>query len=369
MIPIVQNGVSNASQLVQQGESEDAPADYTGIVYIVWSTAGVAFLLLACYTYCVWRSISFAAANLNTGMTAVKANGCIFIMAYVSVALTWAYISAWFIAVIDVNDQTNIVDENVEVTENPATWTHMTQSVYTTKKDTPAEASPLPKDADGEPADPTIPYASIIGMLVIIARILPLLSTNVGATRSSPPRDTLRLSNGLVAISKEPNKQDPHCVRSRTGYVILLANCPILWKSKLQTEIALSTMEAEYVALSQSCKDLFPLLDQIMELASAVNLPVDKMSKMHVKIHEDNVCALTLGKLEPRRKTPRSKHYAIKYHWFREQIGPRNIQLEKVASSEQLGDIFTAGLSTQPFSYCVQSSWDGNSMALEREGV
>lgn len=110
-------------------------------------------------------------------------------------------------------------------------------------------------------------------------------------------------------------------------------------------------MEAEYVALSQSCKDLFPLLDQIKELAHAVNLPVDDITKMHVKIHEDNVGALTLGKLEPKRMTPRSKHYAIKYHWFREHIGPRNIELVKVASSEQLGDIFTKGLTAQPFSY------------------
>ena len=46
--------------------------------------------LSACYTYCVWRRIPFAAAaNLNTGMMAVKANGRIFIMAYVSVALLW----------------------------------------------------------------------------------------------------------------------------------------------------------------------------------------------------------------------------------------------------------------------------------------
>ena len=45
MIPVFQDGVSNASQSDQQGESEDATAYYTGIVYIVWSTAGVDFLL------------------------------------------------------------------------------------------------------------------------------------------------------------------------------------------------------------------------------------------------------------------------------------------------------------------------------------
>ena len=70
---------------------------------------------------------------------------------------------------------------------------------------------------------------------------------------------------------------------------------------------------------------------------------------MHVRIHEDNVGALTLGKLEPRRMTPRSKHYAVKYHWFREQLLPRNIELVKIATENQLGDIFTKGLGTIAF--------------------
>ena len=141
------------------------------------------------------------------------------------------------------------------------------------------------------------------------------------------------------------DKQDPHCVRSRTGYVICLFDCPVLWKSKLQTEIALSTMEAEYVALSTACRDLFPLIDLTNELSNALKITTQSETKMHIKIHENNVGALTLGELEPRRMTPRSKHYAVKYHWFREHIGPRNIQLVKISSGDQLGDLFTKGLS------------------------
>ncbi len=57
------------------------------------------------------------------------------------------------------------------------------------------------------------------------------------------------------------NKQDPHCVQSRTGCAFCLANCPILWKSKMQTEIALSTMRVKYVALSTSCRNLFSIID------------------------------------------------------------------------------------------------------------
>jgi hypothetical protein len=62
------------------------------------------------------------------------------------------------------------------------------------------------------------------------------------------------------------DKQDPHCVQSCTGYVICLADCPVLKKSKLQTKIALFAMEAEYVALSTSCQDLFPIIDVTKEL-------------------------------------------------------------------------------------------------------
>jgi hypothetical protein len=119
------------------------------------------------------------------------------------------------------------------------------------------------------------------------------------------------------------DSQDPHCAQSRTSYVINVFGCPVLWCSKLQTEIALSTVEAEYVALSQSCKDLFSIMDLVGELSEALNLSPDKVGCMHVKIHEDNVDALTLAGLEPCRMTPRSKHYAIKYHWFREHVVAR----------------------------------------------
>jgi len=48
------------------------------------------------------------------------------------------------------------------------------------------------------------------------------------------------------------DNNDPACVRSHTGFVMTVANCPVIWSSKLQTETALSTMEAETIALA-SC--------------------------------------------------------------------------------------------------------------------
>ena len=147
--------------------------------------------------------------------------------------------------------------------------------------------------------------------------------------------------------------QDPHCVRSRTGFVILAFGCPVLWKSSLQTEIALSTMEAEYISISTACRDLLPVINIVKQLSASVGFDTDFISKIHVRIHEDNVGALTLGKMEPRRMTPRSKHYAIKYHWFREHVANKSnkIELVKIDTKNQLGDIFTKGLTQVPFEH------------------
>ena len=108
-------------------------------------------------------------------------------------------------------------------------------------------------------------------------------------------------------------------------------------------------MEAEYVALSASCCDLFPMIDVTNKICSALHLTLSDTTEMHVKIHEDNVGTLILGQLQPRWMTPRSKHYAVKYHWFWEHLIPQKIQLVKIASTDQLGNIFTKGLDKIAF--------------------
>ena len=55
------------------------------------------------------------------------------------------------------------------------------------------------------------------------------------------------------------NPQEPICARSRTGFVINFSNCPLLWVSKIQTEIALSTIHSKYVALYHSVRALLTL--------------------------------------------------------------------------------------------------------------
>ena len=144
---------------------------------------------------------------------------------------------------------------------------------------------------------------------------------------------------------------DPVSVKSRTGFVINVANCPVLWMSKLQTETALSTMEAEIIALAHSCRELFPIIDLVTELGKVVGLPAKDLTTMHVSIHEDNAGALVLAETLPPQFTPQSKYYAIKMVWFREEIHKRGIKLLKIETVEQLGDMFTKGLPRVTFEY------------------
>ena len=103
------------------------------------------------------------------------------------------------------------------------------------------------------------------------------------------------------------------------------------------------------MALSTACKDLLPIMDLVKELGGAFGLPVKEKSRFHVRVHEDNVGSLLLGQLKPRQMTPRSKHYAVKYHWFCSKMGPRGVQLHKIASENQLCNIFTKGLGRIAF--------------------
>jgi hypothetical protein len=88
--------------------------------------------------------------------------------------------------------------------------------------------------------------------------------------------------------------------------------CSVLWKSQLQTSIATSTMESEYIALSIALRAAIPLLDICVSINEGLGLTKQKLLTFKTTIHEDNMGALTLAKLEPGRHTPRSKILCIK---------------------------------------------------------
>jgi len=129
---------------------------------------------------------------------------------------------------------------------------------------------------------------------------------------------------------------------SRTGYVISYANCPIIWCSKLMTEIALSTTESEYMALSLSMRDVIPLMELLKELKEVVPSE-DSAPTIHCTIFEDNKGCIDL--VETPRMRPRTKHIALKYHHFKSFVKNKTVSIRYVETTLQRGDIFTKALN------------------------
>ena len=242
---------------------------------------------------------------------------------------------------------------------------------------TPAASVPISTDPDGISHNEIWEYRSLVGMLMFLANNTSrpdiAYATHQCARFSHSPKAShslaikriVRYLKGTpeMGIIMTPTKtltvdcyvdadfaglfgaedsQNPICAKSRTGYVLFLANCPLMWVSKMQTEIASSTMESEYIALSQSMRDLIPVR-RLLQLICDTILPEQiQNANIHSSVIEDNSGALQLARVP--RITPRTKHYAIKYHFFREYVKKGDIKLYKIETTKQRADIFTKGL-------------------------
>ena len=142
--------------------------------------------------------------------------------------------------------------------------------------------------------------------------------------------------------------EDLASARSRTGCIIKYAGCPLMWKSKLQTEITLSTMEAEHIALSTALREGITIIHFLREINLVMNIP-DCNKIMKCTVFEDDNGAIELAKTPKMR--PRTKHIAIKYHHFRSHTQNGDIVVQKVDTAEQEADFSTKPLVLQLFSY------------------
>eukprot|EP00957_Ditylum_brightwellii_P001829 141157-Ditylum_brightwellii.AAC.1 len=106
--------------------------------------------------------------------------------------------------------------------------------------------------------------------------------------------------------------EESSSVLSRTGFVIKYANYPIVWMSKLQTEIAMNMTEAEYIILSHAIRDAIPLMGLLNEIKRSVDIDMDKKAEFKCTVFKDNNGCIELTKCP--RMRPRTKHIAIKYH-------------------------------------------------------
>nr|GEV81396.1 retrovirus-related Pol polyprotein from transposon TNT 1-94 [Tanacetum cinerariifolium] len=117
----------------------------------------------------------------------------------------------------------------------------------------------------------------------------------------------------------------------------------VSWSSKKQDCTALSTAEAEYVSLSACCAQVLWMQTQLTDYGFHFNkIPIYCDSKSAIAIYCNPV------------QHSRTKHIVVRYHFIKEHVEKRTIELYFVKTDYQLADIFTKALPTDHFNYLVR---------------
>jgi len=117
--------------------------------------------------------------------------------------------------------------------------------------------------------------------------------------------------------------------KSTTGYAIQLFGDLICWRTKRQTQVALSSTEAEFVAMSMACKKLANIREKSRHILKVNAVPL---------LLEDNRAAIKLAKTEESQVL---RHLVnLYYHFVRSEVKSKNVTIEWINSQDQLGDFF-----------------------------
>ena len=107
-------------------------------------------------------------------------------------------------------------------------------------------------------------------------------------------------------------------------------------------------MMAKYIGLSRAMRVLIPIRKLVNEVTEVFNVPREKI-RFVTPVWEDNAGALAPANLKLPQSTPTSKFYAIKLHWFKEQLEPNKIEIKKIGTKEQRGDLWTKPFGADKF--------------------
>lgn len=163
-----------------------------------------------------------------------------------------------------------------------------------------------------------------------------------GSTDVSLIYDGNQASESVVGYVDSDYAGDLDKRRSMTGYVFTISGCTVSWKATLQSTIALSTTEAEYMALTEAVKEskwLHGLLDSL-----GVNAQVPE-------VHCDSQSAIHLAKNPVYHE--RTKHIDVRMYFVRESIADGQVAVQKIATADNPADMMTKSLPTEKFRHCL----------------
>ena len=177
--------------------------------------------------------------------------------------------------------------------------------------------------------------------MLAVKRVLRYLqgTSFLGITYRPPP---LR----LTGYSDADWAGDVDTRRSTTGYDVMLNNGAVAWRSQRQPTVALSTMEAEYMALTEATKELKRIRTFLAELGcnnGKSNVPTD--------LYSDNQSAIDLAKNPVSHA--RAKHIDIRHHFVREAIQDQIIWVQYIPTLEMTADSLTKAMGREKHEKCT----------------
>ena len=149
----------------------------------------------------------------------------------------------------------------------------------------------------------------------------------------------LNAGNLITAYSDSDWASDPSDRKSYSGFVIFLGSAVVSWKCKKQNAVALSSAEAEYMALALAVMEVVWL----RQLLSNIGFPQTEPTTMFC----DNLSAMHIGNTDV--TSPKTKHISIKHHYIRTQIAAGVVTLEYVPTEHNIADVMTKPLEGKKF--------------------
>jgi transposase InsO family protein len=228
---------------------------------------------------------------------------------------------------------------------------------------TPAEATQSKCDAASVP-EASYPYREAVGCLMYLATCtrpdIAYAVSYISRSTTSPTRQDviglkriLRYIQGtlktgislggsdltMTAFADADYATDTESRRSISGNVIMFGGGPVLWSSRRQGCVTLSTVEAEYVALCSVTQEIVWMRELLRELGAAQRKPTI--------VYEDNQGAISLARGSQIGR--RTKHIDVRYHFVREQFEAGAIELEHCSTQDMIADILTKPLGATAF--------------------
>ena len=142
----------------------------------------------------------------------------------------------------------------------------------------------------------------------------------------------------LLGYVDADHGRDVESRKSTTGFIFQVYGCNVVWCSRKQCAVSLSSTEAEYIASSLATCEAIWIKGVLDDLMIPAVLPI--------RLYEDNQSCIKLAKNEDSK---RCKHIDVRHHHVRDNIEKGIIKLVYVPTTDQLADMLTKPLPVQSF--------------------